>query len=200
MSPFDFYPTLENKRALLRPLKASDQELLAEIALNEPDLWRFTATLINSPEALQAYFETALSEREQGLSIPFLIFDKEKNKPAGCTRFMQPNAQHKRVEIGWTWLGSEFQGSGLNKAMKYLLLEHAFEAMDMNRVELKTSELNTPSRNAIASIGAVQEGILRSHMINDDGTVRNTVYFSIIKEEWPSVQARIFQKHLHKWY
>ena len=200
MSSLDFYLTLENKQALLRPLQATDQAALRAIALNEPELWQFTVSVIDSEQSLKEYIAKILHERDSGLCIPFVVFDKIKNKVAGCTQYMQIKMEHKRVEIGGTWIGKEFQGTGLNKAMKFLLLEYAFEQLDMNRVELKTNELNTPSRNAIASIGARHEGILRSHMINDNGTVRNTVYFSIIKEEWPAVKQNIFGRFADKWY
>jgi len=200
MPLLDFYPTLENKRVLLRPLQLADQADLAAIALAEPRLWQYTVSCIDSEQSLKEYLEKAIHEREEGRSIPFLVFDKANNKVAGSTRYMQISKEHKRVEIGSTWIGKAFQGTGLNKAMKFLLLEYAFETMQVNRVELKTNELNTTSRNAIAAIGAQQEGILRSHMINDNGTVRNTVYFSIIKEEWPGVKERIFNRFMPDWY
>jgi len=200
MALLDFYPTLENKQVLLRPLQIGDQADLAAIALSEPQLWQYTISFIDSDQALKEYIEKAIHEREEGKSIPFLVFDKIKNKVAGCTRYMQISTEHKRVEIGSTWIGHEFQGSGLNKAMKFLLLEYAFVQMQMNRVELKTSELNTTSRRAIAAIGAKQEGILRSHMINDNGTIRNTVYFSIIREEWPGVRQDVFSRFMNIWY
>jgi RimJ/RimL family protein N-acetyltransferase len=199
MPLFDFYPQLENKRVLLRPLVAEDIQELAPLALGEPELWRYTATRIMDRQGLERYIDLALRERDSQISIPFLVVDKVNNRVAGSTRYM-PVAQHKRVEIGWTWIGKAYQGTGLNKAMKWLMLQHAFEQMDMNRVELKTSERNLTSQRAIQSIGGVREGVLRSHMINDDGTVRNSVYYSIIKEEWPAVKSNVFQKYLKDWY
>lgn len=199
MPLFDFYPQLENKRVLLRPLVAEDIQELAPLALGEPELWRYTATRIMDRQGLECYIDLALRERDSQISIPFLVVDKVNNRVAGSTRYM-PVAEHKRVEIGWTWIGKAYQGTGLNKAMKWLMLQHAFEQMDMNRVELKTSERNLTSQRAIQSIGGVREGVLRSHMINDDGTVRNSVYYSIIKEEWPAVKSNVFQKYLKDWY
>jgi RimJ/RimL family protein N-acetyltransferase len=199
MPLFDFYPQLENKRVLLRPLVAEDIQELAPLALGEPELWRYTATRIMDRQGLERYIDLALRERDSQISIPFLVVDKVNNRVAGSTRYM-PVAPHKRVELGWTWIGKAYQGTGLNKAMKWLMLQHAFEQMDMNRVELKTSERNLTSQRAIQSIGGVREGVLRSHMINDDGTVRNSVYYSIIKEEWPAVKSNVFQKYLKDWY
>jgi N-acetyltransferase len=196
----NFYPTLENNRVLLRPLQESDIPLLRPVALAQPELFQFMSTFIKSDDDLKRFVFQAFSDREQGKSIPFIIIDKRTNTAAGSTRFGSLEEQHKRVEIGWTWLGKEFHNTGLNKAMKYVMLQYAFETMDMNRVEIKTNEYNQRSRRAIESIGGQYEGILRNHMINEDGTTRNTVYYSIIKEEWPDVKGRIFDKHLDEWY
>ncbi|MFA6059722.1 MAG: GNAT family protein [Taibaiella sp.] len=196
----NFSPTLENKRVLLRPLQESDIVLLRPVALAQPELFQFMSTFIKSDDDLKKFVFQALSDREQGKSIPFIIIDKRTNTPAGSTRFGNLEEQHKRVEIGWTWLGKEFHNTGLNKAMKYVMLQYAFETMDMNRVEIKTNEHNQRSRRAIESIGGQYEGLLRNHMINDDGTARNTVYYSIIKEEWPDIKDRVFGKYLEEWY
>lgn len=196
----NFYPHLENKRVHLRPLQESDIALLRPIALAQPELFRFMSTFIKSDDDLKRFVLQALSDREDGKSIPFIIIDKSTNMPAGSTRFGNLEEQHKRVEIGWTWIGAEFHNTGLNKAMKYAMLQYAFETMDMNRVEIKTNEHNQRSRRAIESIGGQYEGLLRNHMVNDDGTSRNTVYYSIIKEEWPGVKDRIFGKYLKNWY
>lgn len=196
----NFYPTLENKRVLLRPLQESDIDHLRPVALAQPELFQFMSTFIKSDDDLKRFILQALSDREQGKSIPFIIIDKRTNTPAGSTRFGNLEEQHKRVEIGWTWLGKEFHNTGLNKAMKYAMLQYAFETMGMNRVEIKTNEHNQRSRRAIESIGAQYEGLLRNHMINDDGTARNTVYYSIIREEWRDVKERIFGKYQEEWY
>lgn len=196
----NFYPHLENKRVHLRPLQESDIGLLRPVALAQPELFRFMSTFIKSDDDLKRFVLQALSDREDGKSIPFIIIDKSINIPAGSTRFGNIEQQHKRVEIGWTWIGAEFHNTGLNKAMKYVMLQYAFETMGMNRVEIKTNEHNQRSRRAIESIGGQYEGLLRNHMVNDDGTSRNTVYYSIIKEEWSDVKARIFDKYLKDWY
>jgi N-acetyltransferase len=196
----NFYPTLENKRVLLRPLQEADIDHLRPVALAQPELFQFMSTFIKSDDDLKRFVLQALSDREQGKSIPFIIIDKRTNTTAGSTRFGNLEEQHKRVEIGWTWLGKEFHNTELNKAMKYVMLQHAFETMDMNRVEIKTNEHNQRSRRAIESIGGQYEGLLRNHMINEDGTVRNTVYYSIIKEEWSEIKDRIFGKYLKDWY
>lgn len=195
----NFYPELENKRVYLRPLQETDIELLRPLALAQPQLFKFMSAMIQNDDDLRAFIELALLDREEERSIPFLITDKSSGTIAGSTRYGNLDERNKKVEIGWTWIAEEFHNTGLNKAMKFLMLQYAFETLDMNRVEIKTNEKNERSRRAIESIGGRFEGILRSHMVNSDGTVRNTVYYSIIKEEWPEVKERIFGKYLAKW-
>lgn len=190
----NFEPVLENKRVLLRPLQASDADALLEVALVS-SLWETGVTCIRNREELEQYIETALHEREQRVSIPFVIIDKQNGKVAGSTRFAAITLSHKRTEIGYTWIHPDFQRTGLNRAMKFAMLQHAFEVMGLNRVELKTDERNEKSRNAMLAIGCKQEGILRHHMITWSGWLRNSVFFSILIEEWPDVKQRIFGKY-----
>ena len=190
----NFLPVLENKRVLLQPLQSGHLEALLSVAL-EPSLWTMGVTRILDQQDLEKYIHTALAERAAQTAIPFMIIDKKENRVAGSTRFMSLTLPHKRVEIGATWITPSLHGSGLNKAMKFAMLQHAFEVMGLNRVEFKTDELNTQSRNAILSLGCKQEGILRSHMVTSTGRIRNSVYFSLLKEEWPDVKQRIFGKY-----
>ncbi|MEO6489871.1 MAG: GNAT family protein, partial [Ferruginibacter sp.] len=127
-----------------------------------------------------------------GNAYPFAIYDKQAGCYAGCTRYGNISFLNKRVEIGWTWYNPSLQRSGINKACKFLLLTFGFEQLDLNRIELKTSSINLKSQGAMLKIGAIKEGLLRKHMIAENGNVRDTVYFSFIKEEWPEVKARIF--------
>lgn len=196
----DFYPVLENKRVRLRPMQSSDLELLQPAALAEPELFRLMSSFIRSREDLERFVAQAVADREAQRSIPFVIEDKETQSIAGSTRFGNLDPKNKRVEIGWTWLASRFHGTGLNKAMKYLMLEHAFDTLGLNRVEIKTNEQNERSRRAIESIGGRYEGLFRHHMVNDDGTLRNTVYYSILREEWPGLKEKVFGKYLDDWY
>ncbi|WP_346319814.1 GNAT family protein [Chitinophaga sp. YIM B06452] len=187
-------PVLENKRVLLRPLQPSDADALLEVAL-EPSLWEVGLTCIRNREELERYMQIAFSERDQGLSIPYVIIDKTSGKVAGSTRYCGIALQHKRTEIGYTWIHPGFQRSGLNRAMKFAMLQYAFEVWGMNRVELKTDERNEKSRNAMVGIGCKQEGILRHHMITWTGHLRNSVFFGMLKEEWPEIKERIFGKY-----
>lgn len=189
-------PTLENNKARLQPLDKKDADALAEIAIQQPELFQFMSQQLNNVADVYAYIRKALDEFNEGTSLPFLVIDKESGKVAGTTRFGALVKEHKRVEIGWTWISKEFHNKGLNKAMKYLMLQYAFETLQFNRVEIKTSAVNYISRRAIESIGATFEGILRHHIINDNGSLRNTVYYSILKEEWPDIKKNIFNKYL----
>ena len=141
---------------------------------------------------LRNYIQTALDEKAKGVSYPFMIFDKKTNEIAGSTRYMNIVPEHKRLEIGHTWLAPQFHGAGLNKANKYELLRFAFEELDCNRVELKTDNRNNRSKKAMMKIGAKVDGILRSHMVLHDGFIRDSIYLSIIKEEWEGLKETIF--------
>jgi RimJ/RimL family protein N-acetyltransferase len=196
----DFLPILENKRALLRPLQIDDVYLLKPLALTNPELFEFMSTVIETEQDLLKFVCQALKDRIEQKSIPVIVFDKITNAVAGSTRFGNIDHDHKRAEIGWTWIAPQFQGTGLNKAMKFLMMQHAFEVLELNRVEIKTNERNQKSRRAIESIGGQYEGLLRHHMVNHDGSPRNTVYYSILKEEWPEIKEHIFGKYFSAWY
>ena len=182
---------LENERARLAPLSMEDFGRLETIAYH-PDLWKLGMSNIKEAADLEGYMKLALSERSQHLSYPFSIFDKEKSSIAGSTRFGNISFAHKRLEIGWTWLHPTFHGKGLNKACKFLLLQFAFEELGFNRVEIKTDVLNLQSRKAIRKIGGKEEGIFRKHQVTSEGRIRDSIYFSIINDEWPQLRATIF--------
>lgn len=184
---------LQNHRSKLEPLSEKHYADLLPIALQK-ELWEFTGTKIKSEEDFRKYFDTALAERKSGLSYPFAIFDKQANQYAGCTRYANISFANKRLEIGWTWYHPALQRSGINKATKILLLSYGFEKLNLNRIELKTSSLNIKSQGAMLKIGATKEGIFRNHMINEDGIIRDTVYFSFIKEEWPVIKETYFKE------
>lgn len=182
---------LENERARLVPMTMDHFPQLETIAY-EPELWKLGMSNISSPEQLEAYMKLALAEHEQRLSYPFVIFDQQLNTIAGSTRFGNISFAHKRLEIGWTWLHPRFHGKGLNKACKFLLLQFAFERLGFNRVEIKTDVLNQQSRKAIQKIGGKEEGIFRKHQVTSEGRVRDSIYYSIINDEWPELRNTIF--------
>ena len=183
--------TLENIRVLLRPLAFTDEAELQIIA-NDPALWIYGLSDLSHPGELRKYIEKALADREAGNCAVWTIIDKRTNKIAGCTRLAEISWKDERGQIGWTWLGKEFQGTSLNKAVKYLILEYGFDKLDLNRIELKADERNLQSRKAMKSIGATEEGTLRQHMKIHDGYLRNTVFYSFLKSEWEEIKGRFF--------
>lgn len=190
-NPFTAPIILENDIARLEPLEEKHFQLLLPVALNI-ELWEFTGAYITNEEDFRKYFDTALQERTDNASYPFAIYDKRINEYVGCTRYANISLPNKRLEIGWTWYHPKVQRTGINKNCKFLLLNYGFNVLDLNRIELKTSHLNLKSQGAMLKIGAVKEGVLRRHLINDRGMVRDTVYFSFIKEDWPQIKQTIF--------
>jgi len=185
--------TLEGAHVRLEPLTLGHLAALQEIAF-DPGLWRWTGSRIENEDDLRRYVEEALELQAKGSALPFATMLRDSGKVVGSTRFANIEPQHRKLEIGWTWIARPWQRSAVNTEAKYLMLRHAFEALDCIRVELKTDALNQRSRNAIVRIGAKQEGILRRHMVAHGGRVRDTVYFSIIREEWPAVKTELERK------
>ncbi len=189
--PLDIRPVVLSGRLVqLEPLSLDHVEGLCVHGL-DPQLWRWIPSPVATPDEMRAYVEAALAEQARGQALPFVIRDLSTGEIVGNTRFGNISAADRRLEIGWTWVAARHQRTGVNTEAKTLLLTHAFEALGAHRVELKTDALNEKSRNAIARIGAVQEGIFRRHIICASGRVRDTVYFSIIDSEWPAVKARL---------
>ena len=184
---------LENNHSLLRPLVAEDIEHLLPIAIKDKDLMDFSPSEIHRPELIQTYIDTALAAKANGIRYPFIIFDKHNNKYAGSTSFGNMSNKNSRLEIGWTWIGKDFQRTGLNRNNKLLMLSYAFEKLDCLRVELKTDTRNIQSRTAMKKIGATEEGILRSHTVMSDGYRRDTIYYSILVNEWEGIKESIFK-------
>ena len=175
---------LENDVVRLQPLQVTDYEKLVEFSINEPNLWSFNANGPDNPENLKKYIDKALSQKNKQLEYPFVVFDKTKNKIAGSTRFYNINLDAKHLEIGFTWYGKEFQGTSLNKNCKFLLLEFAFEKMQLERVGFRANNLNTRSINAMKSIGCTVEGIMRNFSTDAKGERIDAIVLSIIKNEW----------------
>jgi len=174
---------LENTRVKLSPLTLENYHYLEGVA-RTPKLVQYSPTKIDTPEDLKAYTETALQQKNNATAIPFIILDKVTNTYAGATRYMNINRQHRVLEIGSTWIGRNFQGKGLNMHMKFLMLQHAFEVMSMDKVEFRVDERNITSRKAVEKIGGKLEGILRKNVILNDGFIRNTCCYGILKDEW----------------
>ncbi len=185
--------TLEGTYVRLEPLADHHRAGLIE-AVSDGELWKLFVTMVPSPEGIDAFLDTAQSLQREGDGVTFATIDKASNKVVGSTRFMHANLPHKRVEIGFTFIAKSFQKSRINTEAKLLMLTHAFETLQLNRVELLTDFLNHTSRTAILRLGANQEAILRSHMVMADGRVRDSVLFSITHYEWPGVRQNLRSK------
>ena len=182
---------LENAVARLEPLGPEHFEALNTIAADR-EIWQFTSSRILTADDFRLYFDLAMQERSNGLSYPFALIDSKTMQVVGCTRYGSIELKHRRLEIGWTWLDRSVRNTGFNRACKFLLLSYGFDELELNRIELKTSALNLISQRAIEKIGGVREGFFRRHMVNPDGSVRDTVYYSLIREEWPATKENFF--------
>ncbi|MEJ7691422.1 GNAT family protein [Daejeonella sp.] len=187
----DLNISLESERTLLRPLTKDDEKELQEIA-NEESLWIYGTSDLSRPGELKRYIATGIADRNCGVCAIWVVIDKRTGKIAGCTRLSEISWKDERGQIGWTWIGSDFQGSGLNRDMKFLILSYGFETLGLNRIELKADERNHRSRQAILGIGATREGVLRKHIKLHDGYIRNTVYYSILRTEWETIKEQYF--------
>jgi RimJ/RimL family protein N-acetyltransferase len=185
--------TLEGRLVRLEPMRSTHLDALCAVGL-DPELWRLTVTRIADANDMRRYIEAALADQREGTALPFVTVWRATGQVIGSTRFANAAPAHRRVEIGWTWLARPWQRSGANPDAKYLMLRHAFETWGMVRVELKTSTLNQQSRGAMKKLGAVEEGVLRRHMINEDGSPRDSVFYSILADEWPRVKAGLEER------
>jgi len=181
---------LEGTRVRLEPLRRDHLADLKLVAFDTP-LWQWTIMGPQDEAGLERWLETALANAEAGAERPFATIDLASGRAVGSSRYMSIAPEHRRLEIGWTWIGSAFQRTGANREAKLLQLTHAFETLGANRVEFKTHTRNERSRNALAGIGATFEGIFRRHVIMPDGSLRDTAWFSVIADEWPTVKARL---------
>ncbi len=185
--------TLAGRHVRLEPLSLAHEPELCAVGL-DPEIWRWTASLVRTAADVRAYIETALEWQRQGTALPFAIIATASGRAVGSTRYANIDRANRRLEIGWTWLARAAQRTPINTEAKYLLLRHAFETLDCIRVEFKTDALNERSRAALLRIGAKEEGILRSHVITATGRVRDSVYYSILAAEWPEVKAGLEAK------
>jgi RimJ/RimL family protein N-acetyltransferase len=155
------------------------------------DIFRWIPYPMRSPEDFHAVMDRALDEQQRGQSVVFVTLERRSGRVIGSTRFMNIDQVNRRIEIGSTWIAPPWQRTAINTEAKYLMLRHAFEGWECIRVELKTDALNQRSRNAVLRIGAKEEGTLRKHLVTWTGRVRDSVYFSILDTEWPTVKARL---------
>jgi RimJ/RimL family protein N-acetyltransferase len=181
---------LDGRMVRLEPLRREHLDGLVEVAF-DPALWRFTLARPVDRAGLEAWLQTALDNAEAGTEVPFATIDQASGRPIGSTRYLNIVPEHRRFEIGWTWLATTAQRTGANREAKLLQLTHGFEGLGANRIEFKTDSLNDKSRAALLGIGAQFEGIFRNHMVMPDGRLRHSAYYSVIRQDWPDVKARL---------
>jgi RimJ/RimL family protein N-acetyltransferase len=185
--------TLENEHVLLRPVREADRGPLREIAM-DPEIWRYFVIRVDTDSDFDAFFDAGLADQEAGRRIVYYIAEKSSGRAVGSMSFFNLAEQDRRLEIGWTWLGRDFRGQGVNRWAKFLMLEHAFERMGAERVEFKTDRLNVQARHGLRNIGAREEGTLRSFNPMPDGRRRDAVYYSVLRPEWPDVREQLLTR------
>lgn len=185
MVRFDPKPVcLESPRVKLVPLSVEHAAGLFEAGRDEAIWKHLPRGVFSSSDDAATWIDAALADMQTGRRMPFTIIDCRSGRIAGSTSYLDIQRDHRTLEIGWTWLGAPFQRSCVNTECKFLLLGHAFDVLHAMRVQFKTDRRNERSRRAVERIGGTFEGILRNHMLLPDGTIRDSAYYSIIKEDW----------------
>lgn len=190
MIPQDF--TLETSRVLLRPIIEPDYDDFLIIAQDD-DTWQYFSLNLSDPVQLKQWMNSAFNEKEINTRRPFTIIEKSSGRIAGSTSFGNISINDMRIEIGWSWMGKEFRSTELNSHAKYALMKYAFEVLRFERVEFKTDVLNSRARRGLEKVGALQEGVLRSHMKMWNNRRRDSVFYSVLKEEWKQLKQTIFK-------
>ena len=183
---------LENEVVLLKPLGQEDAQGILE-AGSYPEIWPYLSTTIEKMDDVHNFVDNALSAKNAKTEFPFVIVDKNSGQIIGSTRFMDIDENHKRLEIGTSWITPVFWRTTINTNCKYLLLQYCFEVLNLQRVQIKTDFENVRAQKAIERIGGEKEGVLRNHMVRKDGTTRHTVMYSITLQEWPQVKKHLQQ-------
>ncbi|MEN3584840.1 MULTISPECIES: GNAT family N-acetyltransferase [unclassified Streptomyces] len=182
--------TLENEHVEVRPITEEDREGVRAVAM-DPDIWRYFVTAVTDEDDFASFFDTCLSDAAEGRRAVFVVVDKARGRIAGSMSYGNMAEADARLEIGWSWLGRDFRGTGVNHWAKYLLLRHAFEELDAERVEFKTDVLNERARKGLLKIGATEEGTLRAYNPMPGGRRRDAVFYSVLRAEWPGVRRRL---------
>ena len=180
---------LENERVLLRPLVQDDAVYLSAYVKEEPALWKYALTPITTDQKFEQYIRTAVEARQLKSAYPFIVFDKLQNKYVGSTRFYDIQLNNSTTQFGYTWYSESTWGTGLNEHCKFLLLQFAFETIGFERIEFRADNRNKRSIAAMQKIGFTVDGILRNHLPSSDGTSRDSIVLSMLKNEWPKIKA-----------
>lgn len=184
---------LETDKVLLRPLQHMDIASFSPLA-EDQTLWTYFTMFLHLPGELERWIDLALKEREEGKRIPFTIIHKTTGEICGSSSLGSISYFDKRIEIGWSWLGKQYQGTGINFHAKFCMLNYVFEVLNWERLEIKTDNLNERAKQGLRKIGAKEEGVLRSHMQMPENRRRDSIYFSILKNEWPGIRNSVFKE------
>jgi len=190
MIPVDL--TLQTNKVLLRPLDENDSSVFFELAQDE-DAWNYFTLNLANKEHLRKWMDQAFTDRSANTRRPFTIIEKSSNKLAGSMSMGNISMHDLRLEIGWSWLAKEFRGTDVNRHAKYSMMKYAFDVLTFERVEFKTDVLNERARRGLQKIGGREEGVLRSHMTMWNNRRRDSVYYSVLKNEWPRLKQTLFK-------
>ncbi|CAA9197956.1 GNAT family N-acetyltransferase [Flavobacterium collinsii] len=186
---------LENEKVVLIPFENQRNSELKEITFDDA-IWKYMGMYVRDEKDFESYIQNTLEQKAAGICYPFLIVDKASNKVAGSTRYGYLNHASQKCEIGWTWYGKQFQGTGLNKACKFELLNFGFENIQFRRIQFSADLENKKSQRAIEKLGATKEGVFRNNYIDSEGKSKDDVYYSIISEEWEAVKTEYFPEFI----
>lgn len=184
--------TLQTDKVFLRPIEENDFDSFRELT-QDADAWQYFTLNLADKEQLRKWLDAALSDREAKTRIPFTIVEKSGSRIAGSMSLLNISLYDLRLEIGASWLGKEFRGTDINRHSKYAMMRYAFDDLNFERIEFKTDVLNERARKGLQKIGGKEEGIFRSHMTMWNNRRRDSIYFSVIKEEWPLLKQTIFK-------
>ncbi len=184
---------LETNRALLRPLDKNDYDVFLQLAKQDLGMWNYFSLNLADEAQLKKWFDMAFVDKAANTRRPFTIIDKQNGQTGGSSSLGNISFHDLRAEIGWSWLGKDFRSTGLNRHAKYAMMKYAFEELHFERIEFKTDVLNERARQGLRNVGGIEEGILRSHMTMWNNRRRTSIYYSVLKEEWPGLKETIFK-------
>lgn len=192
MIPHDL--KLETDKVILRPLAEDDYDAILDIAKQDEDMWYYFSFNLGDEEQLKRWMAIAFTEKKAETRRPFIIIEKSTGLVAGSSSMGNISYHDRRLEIGWSWLGTKFRSTGINRHAKYCMMKYAFDTLDFERVEFKTDVQNARARKGLQNVGGIEEGILRSHMQMWNNRRRTSIYYSVLKNEWPGLKQTIFKE------
>lgn len=184
---------LETNRAILRPVSIEDFTPFLKLAKQDPEMWQYFSLNLADEKQLERWIEMAITDRSANTRRPFTIIDKQSGEIGGSSSLGNISFYDLRAEIGWSWLGPSFRSTGLNRHAKYAMMKYAFETLEFERVEFKTDVQNDRARQGLRNVGGIEEGVLRSHMKMWNNRRRTSIFYSVLKNEWPGLKATIFK-------